>query len=196
MKDILLALLKILGFLLALPLVVAFIIAFQTQILSLPVNIEAWLLWGVVSYIALYLFVYDFKKVYEFGRALMDKMFSQVKILGYLLPIYSLFLIIVYIVALLLGRGAAWSHYFIFAIAFTPSMHLVLTAHEIYEADNSVLKSHYFLVFGAVLIANLFVMSLLLAWAIPEYSLLGFIKSLVSHTSYLYKSIYRALFVD
>jgi len=46
MKEIFLAILKILGFLLMLPLIIASIIAFQTQILSLPVGKEAWVLWG------------------------------------------------------------------------------------------------------------------------------------------------------
>ena len=33
-------------------------------------------------------------------------------------------------------------------------------------------------------------------WAIPEYSFIGFIKSLASQSIHLYKSIYKALFVD
>jgi len=75
-------------------------------------------------------------------------------------------------------------------------MHLVLTAHEIYESDSSVLKAHYLFTFGTVLIVSLFIISLLLAWAIPEYSFVGFIKSLAAQTTHLYKSIFKTLFVD
>ena len=181
---------------LILPLIIAFFIAFQSQILLLPVNKEVWVLWGAGSYVVLNLFVYDFKSVYDFGKSLVEKMFSSIKPLGYILPVFSIFLIIFYIIALILGRGTSLQPYFLFAIAFSLAMHLVLTAHEIYQSDNSVLKAHYLITFGAILIANLLIISLLLAWAIPEYSLMGFIKSLASHTSYLYKFVYRALFVD
>lgn len=196
MKEIFWSILKIIGFLLILPLIMAFFIAFQTQILSLPVNKEAWVLWGAGSYIALNLFVYDFKNVYDSGKSLVEKMLTFFKPAGYVVPIYTIFLIILFVFALILGRGASLQPYFLFAIAFSLAMHLVLTAHEIYQSDDSVLKAHYFFVFGSILIANLFIMSLLLAWVIPEYSFVGFSKSLASHASHLYTSVYRALFVE
>jgi hypothetical protein len=196
MKEAFWAFLKIFGFLLILPLIVAFFIAFQTQILSLPVNKEAWMLWGAGSYIALNLFVYDFKNVYDFGKSLVEKTLTFFKPAGYVVPIYSIFLIIIYVIALILGRADSFRPYFLFAMAFTLAMHLVLTAHEIYESDKSVFKAHYLFTFGAILMANLFIISLLLAWVVPEYSLVGFIKSLASQTAHLYKSIYKTLFVD
>jgi hypothetical protein len=195
-KEIFLSILKILGFLLILPLVIAFFIAFQSQILSLPLNKEAWMLWGAGSYIALNLFVYDFKNAYDFGKSLVEKVFTFLKPAGHVIPVYTVFFIIIYVIALILGRGASWQPYFLFAIAFSIAMHLVLTAHEIYQADNSVLKAHYLITFGAILIVNLFVLSLLLAWAIPEYSFVGFIKSVASRTFHIYSTVYRALFVD
>lgn len=196
MKETIWAILKILGFLLVLPLIIASFIAFQTQILSLPVNKEAWVLWGAGSYVALNLFVFDFKNVYDFGKTLVEKMLTFFKPAGYVVPIYSILLIIIFVIALLLGRGAVLEPYFLFAIAFTLAMHLILTAQEIYESDSSILKAHYLLTFGAVLIAGLFIISLLLACVIPEYSFVGFIKSLASQTFHLYKFIYKALFVD
>jgi hypothetical protein len=195
-KEIFGSILRICGFLLILPLIIAFFIAFQTQILSLPVNKEAWVLWGAGSYIALNLFVYDFKNVHDSGKSLVEKILTNFRPAGYVVPPFTIFLIIIYGIALLLGRGAFLQPYFLFAIAFTFAMHLILTAHEIYQSDNSVLKAHYLLTFGVVLIANLFIISLLLAWVIPEYSLMGFIKSLASRTFHLYTSFYQGLFVD
>jgi hypothetical protein len=196
MKDIFIVILKIFGFLLILPLILAFFIAFQTQVLLLPVNKEAWILWGAGTYIAIYLFIYDFKQVYDFGKSLVEKAITFFKPAGHVFPVFTFFLIIVYVIALIIGRGSALQPYFLFAIAFTIAMHLVLTAREIYQADNSVFKAHYLITFGAILIANLFIVSLLLAWAIPEYSFVGFIKSLASRTFHLYSSVYKALFVD
>ncbi len=196
MKEILWSILKIFGFLLVLPLIIAFFISFQTQILTLPADKEAWMLWGAGTYVFLNLFVYDFKAVYDSGKMVLEKVFSYVKPIGLLVPIFTVILIMAYIIALIMGRGVTTQPYFLFAIAFSLAMHLILTAHEIYQSDKSVLKAHYLCTFGVILIANLFIISLLLAWAIPEYSFVAFIKSLSSHTIHLYKSVYKALFVD
>ena len=196
MKEIFLVVLKILGFILILPLIIAFFIAFQSQVLSLPVNKEAWMLWGAGFYIALNLFVYDFKAPYDFGKSLVEKVLTFFKPAGHVVPVFTLSLIVIYVAALIIGRGASLQPYFLFAIAFTIAMHLILTAREIYQADSSVFKAHYLITFGAIFIANLFIVSLLLAWVIPEYSFVGFIKSLASRTFHLYTAVYKALFVD
>ena len=196
MKDILLATLKIVVFLLILPLIAASFIAFQRQILSLPVNKEAWVLWGAGTYVALNLFVYNFENVYTFGNSLVEKMAPFFKAAGYIVPIYTIFLIILYLIAMLFGRATVLQPYYLFALAFSITMHLVLTAHVIYEADSGPFKAHYLITFGAILIVSLFIISLLLAWAIPEYSLIGFVKSLASQTTHLYKTIYKSLFVE
>ncbi|MBF0571372.1 MAG: hypothetical protein HQL12_05820 [Candidatus Omnitrophica bacterium] len=196
MKETFLAILKICCFLLVLPLIATSFIAFQSQILSLSVKKEVWVLWGAGSYVALNLFVYDFKSVYISGKSLIEKLFAFFKPAGYVVPIYSIVLIIVYVIASALGIGASLRPYLLFFIAFTFAMHLILTANEIYESDKSILKAHYLLAFGAIFIVNVVIISLLLAWAIPEYSLVVFIKSLASQTSHLYKSVYRTLFLD
>jgi len=196
MKEVLLAILKLFGFLLILPLIVATFIAFQTQILTLPVNKEVWILWGAGTYVALNLFVYNFKEVYDFGKSLVEKIFSFFKPAGYLVPIYSIFIIIVYVIALIMGRGISWQPYFLFAIAFSLAFHVVLTAQEIYQSDKSVLKAHYLFIFGVILVAGLILISLLLAWAIPEYSFISFIKSLAAQTTHFYKLLYKLIFVD
>ncbi len=194
MKEILWSILKILGFVLILPLIIASVIAFQGQVLSLPMNKEVWLLWGAGIYIALHLFVYDFKDLYNLGNALIGKVISF-KPVGYVLPLFTVLVIMVYVITLIFGKFS-WQPYFLFAIAFTLAMHVVLTAREIYQADNTILKAHYLLVFGAVFVVSILIISLLLAWAIPEFSIVGFVKSLSSHTIHFYKSVYTALFVD
>ena len=195
MKDILGTILKIVGFLVFLPLIIASVLAFQNQILSLPQAKAVWIFWGAGIYVGLNLFVYDFKDVYVFGKVWVEKISTFFKPAGYLIPVYALLLIIIYEISLIFGRDAM-QPYLLFAIAFALTMHLVQTAHEIYEADSSVLKAHYLCTFGVILIVDVFLISLLLAWVIPEYSFVGFIKSLSSQTCHFYKSVYKALFVD
>ncbi|MDE2028717.1 MAG: hypothetical protein KGJ11_09285 [Candidatus Omnitrophica bacterium] len=195
MKEILGSILKIACFILVIPILAAIIIAFQDHVLALPVHKEACLLWGAGVYVGLNLFVYDFKKAFEWGKALIEKMVSFFKSAVYLVPVYSLIIVIVYLIAAALGRGNAFQPYFLFILGFTFTMHLVLTAHEIYGSDKSPLKSQYLLVFSAVLASNLIIISLLLTLTC-QYSFVGFVKSIASHTSHFYKSSYKLLFVD
>ena len=196
MKDTFFAILKIFGFLLILPLIIAFFMAFEIQVLSLPLKKAVWIFWGAGTYVTLNLFVYDFKSVYDFGKSLVEKVITFFQPAGYVVPIYSVFLMILYLVALVFGKADAFQPYFLFAIAFTIAMHLVLTAHEIYESDTSILKAHYFLTFGAIFIVSLCIIALLFTWVISEYSLIAFIKSVVAQTSHLYKYVFKTLFID
>ena len=196
MKDVFIAIFKIIGFVLILPLIIAVFIAFQNQILTLPVKKEVWILWGAGSYVAINLFVYDFKSVYDFGKSIVEKILTFFKPAGYIVPIYSIFLIFLYVIAIILGKGASFQPYFLFAIAFTLAMHLILTAHEIYDSDSSILKAHYLLTFGIVIIVNLCIISLLLVWAIPESSFISFMKVFAAQTCHIYKLVYKTLFVD
>lgn len=200
MKNVLGSILKIVIFLLALPLIIASIMAFQDHILSLPVNEEVSILWGGAMYVVFNLFIYDFQEVYVFGKTWMEKIFTFFKAAGYVIPVYSVLLVFTFVLLLVFGklgaRASGWQEYFLFAIAFMFVMHLTKTAYEIYEADKSLLKAHYGCVFGAILVVNIFFISLLFAWIIPEYSFVGFIKSLSAHTCHLYKVVFKALFVD
>lgn len=196
MKEVFGSIIRIFGFLLILPLVIAAFIAFQNQILSLPVNKEVWVLWGAGSYIALNLFIYDFKDVYNFGKSIIENLMAFFKPAGYLIPFYSIVFIFIYVIAIIFWHGPSLQPYFLFVLSFTIAMHLILTAHDIYGSDNSILKAQYFFIFGILLIVNLIVISLLLAWAIPDYSLIAFLKSLASETTRLYTMIYKILFVD
>ena len=71
-----------------------------------------------------------------------------------------------------------------------------MAARQMHEEDNSPLKAQYFFGFGVVYVVNIIFMALLLAWVIPEFSFVAFVKSLAHHTTHLYKEIYHLLFVD
>ncbi|MDE1921695.1 MAG: hypothetical protein KGI24_09680 [Candidatus Omnitrophica bacterium] len=196
MKAILWSILKIACFLLIVPLLAAFVIAFQNRILSLPAHQSACLLWGAGVYVAANLFIYDFKKAHDLGKNLVEKMTAFFKPAAYVVPAYALVAILIYVVAVALGRGSAIQPYFLFVLGFAFTMHLVLTAHEIYGSDNSFFKSEYLIIFPAVFMASLIIMSLLLAMLLREYSFVGFFKSLASHAAHFYQTFYRFLFVD
>ena len=199
MKEGLLAIVKFFLFLLILPLLIATGSAFQTQILGLPVHKEQWLLWGAVVFVLLHLFLYSFKEVYTFGQTVVSnllKFFEPLAAIGGLLvPIYTVLAICLYLVLNVLGLTAKYERILLLILGFSVAMHIVLTARQMYEADSNPIKAQYLSVFALVLVANLFIIALLLGLAVPEFSFVAFVQALAHHTASYYHAIYKVLFV-
>lgn len=200
MKEGLMMILKFFSFLLILPLVIASVLAFQTQALGLSASKEQWLLWGAVIFILLYLFLYNFKEVYTFGQTIVSnlvKFFEPlVSVAGLIVPIYTILIVCGYLFVHVFDTTGQYEGYILLVMGFSVAMHIILTAHQLYEADSSPLKAQYLFSFGLALIVNLFVIALLLSFAIAEFSFVGFFKALSSHTASYYQAIFKALFVS
>lgn len=200
MKENLQAILKIFVFLLLLPLVIASAGAFQLQVLGLPVHKEEWFLWGAVAFILTYLFFYDFKEAHTFGQGIVShfsKSFqSFADMAGMVIPVYTIFIAVFYLVFDLLGVNARYEGYLLLALGFSVAMHIVLTARHLYETDSDPLKAQYFLMFSVVFIFSLFIIALLVGLVVREFSFLGFLKVLSHRASSHYEAIFKVLFVS
>jgi|GEM_PF-2287935 len=200
MKQGVLALLKVVVFLFLLPLVIAAVGAFQFQILAMPARKEEWFLWGVVVFLLIYLFFYNFKEVQVFGQGIVSGIAKPLgpwaQHAGMVIPVYTLLLLGLYLLVGLFGFKGRSEEYLLLLLGFSIAMHIVLTAHQLYEADNQPIKAHYFLVFSLVLVASLFVISLLLGISIREFSFVEFLKSFSHRAGSHYSAIYKLLFVS
>ncbi len=199
MKEGFFSFCKIIFFLACLPLIFAISLAFQTHILNLPADKEAWLLLGAGIYVLSNFFLYDLKDIFIFGQGLTSKLFGFFAPLAtaasLVLPIYTATIILVYAFLKLLGREPFYEGAVLFLIGFTWMMNLVMAARQLHETDSSPLKAQYFFSFSLFYVASLWLMALLLFCVIPEFSLVAFMKSLSYHTAHLYKEVYRLLFV-
>ena len=198
MKEGLLTILKFFLFLLILPFIIACALAFQAQVLGVPVNKEAALLGGTAVYVVLHLFLYNFKQVYLFGRSLVARLFSfmgpSAEMAGAVIPIYAV--LVICIGLLLRATGyAGYERFVLFVLAFVYALHIVGTAQQMYEADPSPLKSQYLVSFGLVWAANVIILAAVLVPLVPEFSFVAFITSLAEHTVLYYKFIYKVLFI-
>ena len=199
MKDGFWMIIKFFLFLLLLPLVAAAVFAFQFQVLAIPASKEQWFLWGVVVFILSYLFLYNFKEVHSFGQTIVSNLLKffepVVTIGGVIIPIYTVLLVCFYLIIHVLGLDAQYGRHFLLGLGFSIAMHLVLTAHQLYESDSSPLKAQYLLSFSMVLCVDLCLIALLLS-CVTEFSFLDFFQSLSGHTAQYYKAIYRILFAS
>jgi len=198
MKQGLLTILKFFLFLLVLPFVVACVLAFQDQVLGIPVHKEQWLLWGVAAYATLHLFLYDFKAVYGFGRSIVGKIFSflgpSADIAGAVIPIYAVLVVCLGLLLNALGYGT-YERLILFLLAFVAALHIIGTAHQLYGSDPSPMKSQYLVSFGLILAANLIILAAVVIPLLPEFSFIAFIKSLAHRTFVYYTHVYQVLFI-
>ncbi len=198
MKQGLLTILKFFLFLLILPFVVACVLAFQDQVLGVPVHKEQWLLWGIAAYTVLHLFLYNFKEVYGFGRFIVAKIFSflgpSAHMAGAVIPIYALLVICLGLLLNALGHGA-YERLILFLLAFVVALHIIGTAQQLYESDPSSMKSQYLVSFGLILAANLIILAAVIIPLLPEFSFIAFIKSMAHRTIVYYTHVYKVLFV-
>ncbi len=197
MKQGFLTIIKFFAFLLLLPVIAATVAAFQIQILSLPVAKEQWFLWGMVVFVLIYLFLYNFKEVYEFGQNIVDGLLKfagpLAAMAGLVIPIYTGLVICAGLILNILGLASQYQGWLVFALAFTLAMHVVLTAHQLFESDSTPVKGEYLFAFGLAFIVSMWLTSLLLGLALPEFSLADFFKIMFHDAGATYHKIYKAL---
>jgi hypothetical protein len=201
MKDILIAVLKFILFILIIPLVLAVTVNFYKVISILPA--EQWhaLLNGVWVFVGVYFFIYHFKEVSASTTALLSKVFAFLGPLGnvaaVLFPVYAILVLSIYTIVMLFGKAPIAIDGVILAIiSFLLMMHWVTSAKDIYEADQSFLKAHYFLSYALLIVWHLCLGVIVLHWATHEINLLAFFQDVYGVIKENYLFVYRFLFVD
>ncbi len=198
MREQFLYFLKILGFVASLPLAAGTTISFFQQMDALTAYNQCFM-WGVVTYAALHIFVYEPRTVFQIGRGLaagifkFSPLFSE--IMKFILPLYTLVLLIgLYVLAQMIKISPAWIQVMVFSVGLFAAMHIVLTARELYEEDTSLLKPHYFLVTGWVHVFVLALVAAGLSVSFKEFSLVEFFRAAAKITVGVYVDAFTQLF--
>ena len=197
--NVLLLILKIVLAILLLPVVVGTTYAVQGELATFEPAIRQALFVGMVSYVLMRFFVYDFSVVYTFGQGLITTVFQFLKPLvnfaPYVLPIYTFAIIIAYGVLSLMGKmQPAWQGIFLFLLAFTFTMHIVLTAQDLYNKDSMAGKPNYFFGMSLVYIIDVFLMALFMSLAVKGFSFPHFFESLTGTSFKIYAAVFHQLF--
>lgn len=198
MKDAFFVVLKFLFAILIFPLVVASTIAFQNELVKFEPALQDALSLGLFSYIILKFFVYDFSAVYTFGQSIVTAAFQFLKPLvnaaPYVLPVYSMIVLAAYAVVAWMGDLDTWRSVFLFLFSFTFSMHIILTAQDLYNKDSSAGKPTYFFGMSLVYILDVFLMALLASLVLPGFSFPTFFHDLTKASGDIYQVVLGQLF--
>lgn len=198
MKEKAIVALKFLLAVLFLPLVIGSTAALQGEISQFTPVIQDYLLTGLVGYIVLKFFVYDFAQVYTFGQGMVTFCFQLFKPLvnaaPYVIPIYTIFVLLFYALFSAFGILAPWKEIFYILLSATFSMHIILTAQDLYKKDGEAGKPTYFFGMQLVYIIDVFFIALVMNTVIPGFSFIKFFQSLSAVSMGIYRAVFLQLF--
>jgi hypothetical protein len=191
--------LKFLLFVLLLPLIFAMTTGFMNELFLLdPVQSNCFL-WGIVGYLVFHLFIAEPYGMYQYGKILIGNIFKffapLVVVAPLVVPIFSIFFLILLYFAPYVFKNIDLSVYFLFFASFAFAMHMVFTARDLRQQDAETLKSHYFFSIALVYIVSLATMALMLHLSLSRFSFVHFIQITFHVSEEIYRAVFNQLFV-
>jgi len=179
--SFLLTLAKLILGLLLLPFVYSISVSFFNTLRSASQTALLYFFAGIFTLLAVHLFVWEPKIVYNAGQKLLVLIFSFIRpllrIAPYVLPTYTIILFIIYSVVLLFSKSQEILHYFVFFFGFSMSMHLVFSSRSLRTRRGDFLKANYIFGFCLIYMVNLLLVATFLNLVIADYSLIAFFRS-------------------
>jgi len=177
-----------------LPLVYSSVVSFINEFTQIDKGLAQVFYNGIISFLAIYLFIWEPAVIYNKGHKLLEIMFSffkpLVNVAPFLLPIYVILFFIIYGL-LSLGVKSGWLiEYTLFLIGFSSILHLVFAAKTIRSKKGDFLRSNYIFGFSFIFILNLTLLALGFSLIFKAFSFVNFCN--VSFT--IFKDIFIAVF--
>src|SRR3989338_11300181 len=133
---------------------------------------------GVMSFLVIYLFIWEPAVVYTKGQRLLEVIFGfikpLVKVAPYLLPIYTIIIFILYRLLSGVAKTGGLLKYSIFALGFTFMLHLVFSAKTMQAKKGDFLRANYIFGFSFIYIINILLLSFGLNLIFKEFSFVNF----------------------
>ncbi|MCX5693517.1 MAG: hypothetical protein NT014_00010 [Candidatus Omnitrophica bacterium] len=182
-----------------LPLVYSSIVSFINEFTQIDTGLQQIFYNGIISFLAIYLFIWEPAVIYNKGHKLLEIMFSffkpLVNVAPFLLPIYTILIFIIYGL-LALGVKSDWLiEYTLFLIGFSSILHLTFSAKAIHSKKGDFLKANYIFGFSFIFILNLMLLALGFSFIFEKFSLVNFCNVSFTIFQNVFLSVFKQLFV-
>ncbi len=190
----LLGILKLGLFILLLPLLIAVIVAFHKE-LDVFKQAQDIFIWGVMAYTVLHLFIFTPQALYRFWQGVFMEICAfagtVANIIVLAIPIVMTVMLLTYYMSTVIFRQPWAVSWVIFLVGFALAFHVILSAQELYEADDTQLKGHYLLTLSLVFIVNILITAGLLDLIFKNFSAVSFLREAVHYAEKLYVGVFR-----
>ncbi len=128
------------------------------------------------------------------GSVLTTKANLITTLAPYLVPIYTVGILLVYLGLSLIGDIQRYIYLFIFLIGFSLAFHVVLTVDFLKKSQPDILKSGTLFSLFLIYIVNISIIVFILGIIFPEVSPLSFFKASFLLSKEIYLSVFNQLF--
>ena len=154
---------------------------------------------GIISLLIIYLFIWEPLVIYTRGQRLVEVVFSffkpLVRVAPYVVPIYTIVLLVIYGILNLIVRSASLINSLVFLIGFSISLHLIFSAKSIRSKKGDFLKANYIFGFSLIYIINLSLVAFGLNLIFKEFSFVNFCNSSFQAAKAIFYALFKQLFL-
>lgn len=149
--------------------------------------------YGAAAFLGIYLFVFEPANVYQRGQKIMAWIFKfiapLVKVAPFVLPIYTLLLLLLYPLIRLINATRQMDIVFVFLLGFTMALHLVFSAKTLRSRQGDFLKANYIFGFSMVFILDLMMLAGGLNLIYGSFSFLDFFTGMTGTAHSIYTAV-------
>lgn len=199
LKEFLLTFLKFVIAVCLLPITYAVSVSFRQELLKLSLEVISPFIWGIVSFLGFYLFIWEPAILFNKGQRILEVIFRffapLVKVAPFVLPIYTIIIFIVYFILIPFVDMQKFEPAFLFAIGFSLSFHLVFAAKTLSSKQKDFLKVSYIFGFSWVYILDSLLLAFFFNLAFENFSFLAFFNNSYEITKNIYLAAFSQLFL-
>jgi len=180
---------KLAVFILVLPALAAVILGFQKEMQTISGGSQVFW-WGVIAYTVFHLFIFTPQEIFRFWQGVFMEICafagSTANLIVTVVPIITTVLLLLYFLVAVVFRQTWGQPSLIFLTGFTITLHVILSAQELYEADETRLKGHYLMNLALAFIVNMVILSALLDLVFKKFSFWSFGENVLKIAEQIY----------
>lgn len=197
MREFFISLMKLVFAVLLIPIVFSSIVCFKNNFGNYPSNFDEFFLWGASGFLLVFLFLYQFWGVFEFGQGIISGLFKFAvpvdQVLVKLLSFYLIFvLVLFFFVHSILGVNTQ-DHSFMFFSGFCFAMHILLVAQQMQDAEKTPIKPTYLFWMSIVVLFNICLIILSFDFILEQSSFVDTFKAVVKMSKGIYLDCWKVL---
>lgn len=162
-----------------------------------PSSLIEFFRWGMFGFVLVFLFVYPFRHLYQFGQNIMTGIFKFLtpldRAVARVVPFFTAVILASFYIAGKFFDITAYVHYFMFFAGFSMAMHILLLAQELQGEEASFIKSSYFLRMSVYFVLSVCMAVLLLDFAAWKWTFLKFFSAMFEDARDIYMLAVRRI---
>jgi len=182
-----------------LPFVFSTAVSFLNEFSLVNRNLQTIFWSGAISFLVIYLFIWEPALIYNKGHKLLEIMFSffkpMVNVAPFLLPIYVILAFIIYGLLSLAIKSSWLIEYTLFLVGFAAVLHLVFSAKTIRTKKGDFLKGNYIFGFSFIFILNLALLAMGFSLIFKEFSFVNFCNISFGIANKIFYAVFKQLFI-